>query len=520
MRWTIALNLALAVSSVAAQGFAAWDLSVPKRFRAPAIEAQLQVAKAALKAQGVDILRRSDDDVTNVADILDEPSAPLSEATNEIPASRTAIRFGSSSGGERDAVVHNPLITAPVKRGCAPVYSGSRTTIKGTGTLPKPTTFVQRSGQALKVNGGNFRIVGTNIYWLCNDENVGLPKGLPTDKGRVREALAAAVAFGANTVRLTTCATSLGSPTLLQPIATNFADEIYWDIHDYVLFAAREYGLRVVLPLTDNEEFRFITGMAYFYTISYDYYHGGKYTFLRWKNLSSGQYGAQFFTNSQAWSAYMGYVRTVMNRRNKYSRVQYKNDPTILAWETGNELGAYFGREGYPPQAWTGKAAGLIKGLAPNTLVIDGTDGLWNYTTGAIPQGGKLSIVDIVTDHVYPRNWGIIKKEISIAQGFGKNFLLGEFDWTDSNGGDSLSSFLAQARKQPTLGALVWNMFAHDAQCCNYVTHNEPYSIYYPNCNSASDQEKVLQLSQFFYKATGRTAPRTLVAVACPQPVF
>ncbi|KDE02945.1 hypothetical protein MVLG_06542 [Microbotryum lychnidis-dioicae p1A1 Lamole] len=414
MRWTIALNLALAISSVAAQGLPPGPL-----------QAQLQVAKAALKEQEVDILRRSDDDVTNVADILDEPSAPLSEATNEIPASRTAIRFGSSSGGDRDAVAHNPLITAPAKRGCAPIYSGSRTTIKALGA------------------GGNFRIIGTNIYWLCNDENVGLPKGLPTDKSRVREALAAAVAFGANTVRLTTCATSLGSPTLLQPNATNFADEIYWDIHDYVLFAAREYGLRVVLPLTDN----------------YEYYHGGKYTFLLWKKLSSGQYGAQFLTNSQAWSAYMGYVRTVMNRRSKYSRVQYKNEPTILFWETGNELGAYFGREGYPPQAWTGKAAGLIKGLAPNTLVIDGTDGLWNYTTGAIPQGGKLSTVDIVTDHVYPRNWGIIKKNISIAQGFGKNLLLGEFDWTNSNGGDSLSSFLTQALKQPTLGALVWNIY-------------------------------------------------------------
>ncbi|SCV67891.1 BQ2448_5502 [Microbotryum intermedium] len=503
MRWTIALNLALVASTVLAQDFAAWDLSVPKRIRAPAIEAQLQVDKAALKAQGVDIFRRSSDDVVDIAEVFDEAS-PLSGATNEKRALRPmAIRLGGSAV-DKDATAKNPLITPPAKRACAPVYSGSKTTIKGTGTLPKPTSFVQRSGQTLKVNGGNFRIVGTNIYWLCNDENVGLPKGLPTDKGRVREALAAAVAFGANTVRLTTCGTSLGSTPLLQPNATSFADEIYWDIHDYVLFAAREYGRRVVLPLTNN----------------YDYYHGGKYTFLRWNSLSTGQYGSQFFTNSKAWSAYRWYVRTLRNRKNKYTRVAYKSDPTILAWETGNELGAWFGREGYPPQAWTSKAAGLIKELAPNTLVIDGTDGLWNYSTGAIPQGGKVSTVDIITDHVYPRNWGIINKEISIAKGFNKNFLLGEFDWTDSNGGDSLSSFLAQVLKQPTLGALVWNMLAHDAQCCKYVTHNEPYSIYYPNGNSASDQQKVLQLSQFFYKATGRTAPKTLVAVACPQPVF
>lgn len=44
---------------------------------------------------------------------------------------------------------------------------------------------------------------------------------------------------------------------------------------------------------------------------------------------------------------------------------------------TGNELGAYIGREGYPPAYWTANIADLIRSLAPRQLVLDGTDGFY-----------------------------------------------------------------------------------------------------------------------------------------------
>ena len=88
------------------------------------------------------------------------------------------------------------------------------------------------------LDGSNFRIVGPNIYWLCADENIaGVAKGTPTDKGRVREALAIAVAMGANTVRLMSCGVSVGSSNSLEPTLGNFADDDskVWDTHDYTL---------------------------------------------------------------------------------------------------------------------------------------------------------------------------------------------------------------------------------------------------------------------------------------------
>ncbi len=40
---------------------------------------------------------------------------------------------------------------------------------------------------------------------------------------------------------------------------------------DYAIWAARNYGLRLIIPLTDE----------------YQYYHGGKYDFISWAGLST-----------------------------------------------------------------------------------------------------------------------------------------------------------------------------------------------------------------------------------------
>lgn len=69
----------------------------------------------------------------------------------------------------------------------------------------------------------------------------------------MREVLAAAVAMGATTIRAHSCGISVGpnTPYNLEPKLGVFNGSA-WDARDYALFAAREYGLRVILPLTDN----------------------------------------------------------------------------------------------------------------------------------------------------------------------------------------------------------------------------------------------------------------------------
>ncbi|GAA5915850.1 hypothetical protein JCM6882_006821 [Rhodosporidiobolus microsporus] len=401
--------------------------------------------------------------------------------------------------------VTTPKPTTTTKPACAAKYTGAAVTIQGTGTLPKPTAFVKRSGQQLVLSGKNYRIVGPNIYWLCSDENAS-PAGAPPDKGRVREAMAIAVAMGANTIRIHTCGVSVGPNNAynLEPSLGNFNNAL-WDIRDYVLYAAREYGLRVILPLTDN----------------YDFYHGGKYSFLNFVGASTANKGSEFYTNQAAVNAYTSYISAMLTRVNSYTGVSYANDPTILAWETGNEFGAWQHMEAWPPAAFTTAIVNAIRRFDKNHIVVDGTNGFYDPKTGAVAEGLKVSTVDMMTDHGYPRSVGLIQKEQALAKSAKKGFFIGEYDWTSSHGGDSLSSYLSAIEGAGSyLGDMIWNVMGHDAQCCAFVPHNDGYSLYYPNGNSAADQANILAVVKHWYKVTGRSQPSRLPAVACPQPVF
>jgi len=308
--------------------------------------------------------------------------------------------------------------------------------------------------------------------------------------------------MGANTVRLGSCGTSVGYQYALEPSLGSYGN---WDIHDYVIYAAGQYGLRVILPLTDD----------------YNYYTGGKYTFLNWRGVSTGNYGNAFYTNSQVISDYKAYIYQILTRTNTYNGLQYRNDPTILAWETGNELGAYIGEEGYPPASWTDEIVTGIKEVDANHLVIDGTDGFYNYTTKATAPGLGVSKIDFMSDHGYPRNIALLNAEEPLAASARKAFLIGEYDWTNSFGGDSLADYISAIEKTNYLGDMIWNVMGHDDQCCNFVQHNDGYSMYYPNGNTAALQANILQIVQHWYRVTGRaTIPAALVSVDCPQPAF
>ncbi|SCV72576.1 BQ2448_4113 [Microbotryum intermedium] len=394
----------------------------------------------------------------------------------------------------------------------SPTPSDEPIVIRGRGTLPQSSSYLtlneDRTG--LLLDNKPFRPVGTNIYWLCNDENIaGRPEGYPSDKARVREALAAAVAMGANTVRIGSCGTSLGFHEAIQPDLHNYAGEDGMDIHDYAIWAAGQYGLKVILTLTDN----------------YDYYHGGKYTILRWLGVTPDNAGAMFFTDERAIQVYLRYIKWVLGRVNRYNNFTYGTDPTISIVETGNELGAYMGKEGYPPSDWTDRVAQRIKQLAPQALVMDGTDGFYNVifaAANAVAPGLLSPHIDIVTDHPYPRDIHLFRTQAQLAKRAKKVFLLGEMNWLpDGATNANLLHYLQVLDRHPKVGVLIWSLFTHDAQCSQYVLHNDSYSVYYPDGpNTPEEKQNILWLVQWFYRVTGRQVPTVLPVQTCPQEVF
>ncbi|MCJ7756299.1 MAG: cellulase family glycosylhydrolase, partial [Thermoanaerobaculales bacterium] len=120
-------------------------------------------------------------------------------------------------------------------------------------------------------------------------------------------------------------------------------DERGFEALDMVLDVARTKGVRVIIPLVDN--WSWWGGVA-------------EYAAFREKPREA------FWTDPELIDDYKKTLRFVLERVNTRNQVTYSDDPTILAWETGNELQC--------PHAWTAEIAAYIHQLDPNHLVIDG----------------------------------------------------------------------------------------------------------------------------------------------------
>jgi mannan endo-1,4-beta-mannosidase len=226
--------------------------------------------------------------------------------------------------------------------------------------------FVSRDGNSLIFNGKKMRFGGANAYWLGLDQNDG-GINYPTHF-RVDDALATAKLMGATVVRSHTLGISTGNPLSFE-CALDVWNHKALEPIDYAVSVARNLGLKLIVPLTDN----------------WHYYHGGKHDFTQWFNVSE----SEFYTNEKVIAAFENYIFHLLNHTNQYTGIRYGDDPTVLAWETGNEI--------RPPVNWTARLSTYIKSIANNHLVLSG----WPSV-----QADELPLpnVDLYSDHYYPPN--------------------------------------------------------------------------------------------------------------------
>lgn len=119
---------------------------------------------------------------------------------------------------------------------------------------------VVRQGSTLLLDGQPWKAVGPNVYWLGLDENVTPLAGEPFDpstnasyptKGRITEVMAMVTAMGGTMIRAHTLGVSTGNPLSVMPTLGKI-NEAAFDSIDWAVFQAREYGIRLLVPLTDN----------------------------------------------------------------------------------------------------------------------------------------------------------------------------------------------------------------------------------------------------------------------------
>jgi hypothetical protein len=322
--------------------------------------------------------------------------------------------------------------------------------------------FITRSGNTLFYKGAPWHFAGCNMSWLGLSEYVGI--NYPS-RAWIDGAMDNAVAMGANVVR-TFGVLSVGDAKAIQPSLGVF-NAAAFDSIDYAVAAAKQRGIRVILTLVDN----------------YNFYLGGKFTYINWRGITPDAVGSQFFTNATIRNDFKLHISTVLNHHNPYTGYQYKHDTAILAWETGNELTVFPNTWTY--SGWTDDIATFIRRSGARQLIIDGKYGI--YTTGSTIDTASLDLasVDMYSNHAYDnfRDPGEIAFNASAVAAHNKTFILGEYSWTDKDQGGStlswtLSGMLSTVETNGINGDTFWNLVP------NGITGSDNYTLHYPGDNA------------------------------------
>jgi len=372
------------------------------------------------------------------------------------------------------------------------------------------TGFVTRSGDKLMLNGKAFRFSGANIFWGGLDDDARDTLNYPTEF-RVDAALQTVVDMGGQVVRCQSCGISTGNPLSVEPSLGTFNAGALKQI-DYFVAQAGIDGLRLDIPLVD----------------SYDYYIGGYRDFTDWLGLSSpgdcpsAACASQFYDSPRAIKAFEKYISVLLNHVNVYTGVANKDNPTIMSWETGNEMPYGLGGPAEFTR-WTATISAYIKSIAPHQLVMDGSSYL-------DPGDLTLPDVDIQSPHFYPLSDGDLAADAALTAAARQALVVGEYAWNAPSPLTGLAPFLTLIKRTTSIsGDLYWALLPPNDDF-GFVEHFDGYQLHFPGDKAdvlasglppipaaVSDASLVADLRQHAYAMAGKPVPPYAVP---PAPVI
>jgi mannan endo-1,4-beta-mannosidase len=77
----------------------------------------------------------------------------------------------------------------------------------------------------------------------------------------------------------------------------------------------------------------------------------------------------QFYTNATIINDFKDYIQHLMTHVNPHTGLTYAEDPTIIGYETGNELNGIIWADKNVPNEWTKEICQLVKKLGKNSLL-------------------------------------------------------------------------------------------------------------------------------------------------------
>lgn len=236
------------------------------------------------------------------------------------------------------------------------------------------TGFIRTSGEHfVDDNCQEFIPTGMNT-WLLLESVVGSLVDPPTNPfGLSPVDFTFEVAANNSQTTARVFAHGINSTVALQPQQGVYNETVFKAL-DYIIARASHYGIRLILTFGNEWD-------------SAD----SKINYLEWGNATDNT--NEFFTSTAIQNYYMDHITTMVNRNNTYTGVQYKNDPTIFAWNLMNEVRCEcFPVTLYPAyptnaeclpscadalDAWVQMMANHTHSIDTNHLVTIGYEGFW-----------------------------------------------------------------------------------------------------------------------------------------------
>lgn len=341
--------------------------------------------------------------------------------------------------------------------------------------------FVTRHAGTLLLDGKPFRFAGLNEYWLGRGED-GPLKRIPSAYD-IEDGLRTAAGMGMAVVRSHTIGISTGHSDSFEPHLGVF-NESALDTADYAVHIAEQLGLRIIAPLTNNG----------------CHVAGCRMDFTTWLGLPNS---SQFYTDASAIAAFREYVSRRLLHVNPYTGRMAKDEPAILAWESGNELTMLEGNKGGPPPSqWTRELAAYIKSLDPNHLFMDGAYGI---DTGVLASQN----VDIHSNHYYPADANRLHNDAALCAKAQKPFFVGEYGWSNATRRRPFFA-AAEALSSVVAGTAFWSLFPHRDDH-GFVQHADGFTFHYPG-DDANMQTFGVDVRRHAYKMRGISTPPPLGA--------
>jgi mannose/cellobiose epimerase-like protein (N-acyl-D-glucosamine 2-epimerase family) len=316
-----------------------------------------------------------------------------------------------------------------------------------TATPAGPWPFISAGGDRLFEDDQEFRFLSFNVPNLHYvEDDMRFEQAMPfrwPDEYEITDALESVRQIGGQVVR--TYALSVrkaGDPPGMprHVLGPGQFDEAGFEALDAVLDVARQKGVRLIIPLVDN--WQWWGGVA-------------EYAAFRGKEREA------FWSDPQLIDDFKRTIRFVLTRINRQTGIAYKDDPTILAWETGNEL--------HCPHGWTREIAAYIKQFDPNHLVIDG-----RHEEVLDRESLDNPYVDLLQTHHYERDpremIAHIRQSAALAHGR-KPYHIGEFGFLTTAGMAAVMDTVVEER---LAGGLLWSLRSHSRDG-GFYWHHEPH---------------------------------------------